>query len=67
MNPRLGVACVLLICLVAPMAQAGTIAESLSWFPRLLVDFAEWICDNLSPEYPTNTTQSALPWTVPTG
>lgn len=69
MTLRRKVTCVLFFFLLVPMAQAGPLpgGEPLAWLPQWLVDFAEWICASLGAEDPTNTSQDAVPYAVPTG
>ncbi len=67
MTSRRIAAFLLLICLVAPAAQAADLGEPMSWLPQWFLDFVERIHDSLGAENPTNTSQGVGPWSVPTG
>ena len=67
MTSRRAIAFFVLVCLLAPAAQASELGEPYTWLPEWLLEFVEWICDNLGAEFPTNTTQGIGPETVPIG
>ena len=60
-------AVLLLVCLLAPAAQAGELGEPFSWLPQWLLDFVEQIRDSLGLEVPANARQNTGAETVPTG
>ncbi len=60
-------ALLLLICLVAPAAQAADLGELRSWFPQWLLEFVENIRDSLGAEIPVSTSQPSGPYSIPTG
>lgn len=57
----------LLVCLLAPAAQAAELGEPFSWLPQWLLDLVEGIRDSLGSENPANANQRLGPGTVPTG
>ena len=67
MTLRRFAACLLLICLVAPAAQAMELGEPWAWLPEWLLDFVDQVRDSLGAEKPANTSESTGPYSVPTG
>ena len=57
----------LLLCLLAPAAQAAELGDPFSWLPQWFLDLVEQLCDSLGAENPANATQGIGPETVPTG
>ena len=57
----------LLLCLLAPAAQAMDLGEPFSRLPQWILDFVEWIRDSLGAENPANETRNLGPIVTPTG
>lgn len=57
----------LLVCLLAPAAQAAELGDPFPWLPQWFLDLVERIRDSLDSENPANAKQRLGPGTVPTG
>lgn len=67
MTSRRIAAFLLLVCLLAPAAQARDLEETFSWLPQWLLNLIGQIHDTLATEIPTNATDHAVPVVPPTG